>query len=110
MLLCTFFQGTLVKEVYVHSLDQDERAQVSADQKNRQDIKDHTSNQIISNELKPNHKSARSIKYQILAYCRYTAIGVLYMSTEIKVQKCLRYVQDHLGTVTSSHSLSTRED
>ncbi len=44
MLLCTVFQGTLVQEVYIHSLNQDERAQISAGQRNMQD----TRNEILS--------------------------------------------------------------
>lgn len=40
MLLCTVFQGRLVQKIYVHSLNQDERAQISAGQRNIKDIKD----------------------------------------------------------------------
>ena len=35
MLFRSVFQGTLVQEVYVHSLNQDERAQISAGQRNK---------------------------------------------------------------------------
>lgn len=41
MLISTIFQGTLVQEVYVHALHQDQRAQISAGQIKITDIKNH---------------------------------------------------------------------
>lgn len=51
MLFRSVFQGTLVQEVYVHSLNQDERAQISAGQINIQDMKYYTRNEILKNAL-----------------------------------------------------------
>lgn len=37
MLICTFFQGALVQELYVYSFNKDERAQIPARHRNIQD-------------------------------------------------------------------------
>lgn len=47
VLICTILKSTLVQEVYVHSFNQDERAQVSAGQRDRQDIINYGRNEIF---------------------------------------------------------------
>lgn len=44
VLICTILQSTLVQEVYVHSFNQDEGAQVSAGQRNKPGIKNYRRN------------------------------------------------------------------
>lgn len=66
MLLCTVFQGTLVQEVYVHSLNQDERTQISASHRNIQDNKDYKRIEILSSEL---DIPTKKFLLQIYYYC-----------------------------------------
>lgn len=62
VLICTILKSTLVQEVYVHSFNQDERAQVSAGQRDRQDIINYGRNEIFRFLTYPVKK--KSIEYE----------------------------------------------
>lgn len=61
MLLCAVFQGTLVQEVYVHSFNQDERAQISAGRTNRKDVRGYTRRKISNNDVETSASKSQEI-------------------------------------------------
>lgn len=88
VLICTILKSTLVQEVYVHSFNQDERAQVSAGQRDRQDIINYGRNEIFRFLTYPVKRSLLNMNQLMINLC----IGRHHVTVIMKILKCLHNV------------------